>query len=279
MFIFTDANDQADKPLTINSKGVLSDYVSESHRWDQRVFLFIMSSPSSAYSQQSRGSFDDSDAAAADDNSVDHNNFFPKQEKLATLCARTGGEVFVCKSMKDAQNSMRALFTKLHASPASVGIKFSVVEKDGLSSELSPPSLSFARLVVKIHGEWPIPEAGWVNHETESLPVRHSLPLLSLVKDKASIASTRQMYQIAKELDLLSESYEVVGIVSRALILAKDEMYPVFVRGSCRTDVDYPFAILAPGKVMGSLQLIVLPFNYHDTCGDRIINIDEIIGY
>jgi len=284
IFLFTNGNPQVGQDFHLFTKWkTLSEYVNHIYKWDHRVFLFVM--------------FNQEDSAKC-----------TVPSHLAGLCATTGGEVFICKTMKDAYESVKNLSTRLLTSHPSVAVKFHVVDAnkgetiggdtstagggndavdgatgtdgsgDAFSSGMNENVGVGARLVVRSVGEWPIPEQGWIDIRDVNgkLPIRDAIPLLSVLKGNSlSVTTSKSMLQLAKDLDVHPDTYEINMNGARALDLDKNDVYPVYVTSSWRhldsgagADVSStanppePFGLLCTGSKTGIYQLVVLPFNF-----------------
>lgn len=255
IFLFTNGNHQNSQEFELFTKWkTLSEYVHEVYKWDHRVFLFVM------FNQEEKSKC-------------------TVPSHLTNLCNITGGELSICKSLKEAYDSAKALSTRLLSSHQTVGVKFSIV--DGNKGETiagSGSSSTAARLSVKSPGEWPIPEQGWVDIRDPSgkLPIRDAIPLISVLKGNSpAVAMSKSLLQLAKDSDIHPDTYDLSINSGKSLELDKNEMYPVYVNASWKhhdsattseaaltASPPEPFGIMSTGSRPGSYQLTLLPFNY-----------------
>jgi hypothetical protein len=110
-------------------------------------------------------------------------------------------------------------------SPNISGSFANVNASTSLSSASTSASASvIAKLVVKSHGEWPIPEAFYVDKSIENLPIRTAHPVFTLDRNitqapqvgQSSVsfnsnitASCMAELQLLKELDIRVDTYEL----------------------------------------------------------------------
>lgn len=270
--IFTDGRVVVGKEVFIqkfngSSKGVGDDFTSDSFRWDHRVFLVIV-----------RHQIKGEEVIKVSD--------LPKD--LTDLCTITGGDVMICQGISETISAMHTLALKL--SHKSVGVKFTTtnLETESLNN---PPSSTLCRLIsMKGQGEWPIPESFVIDNIAKSYPLRNTHPILTINRNIGIglSPSINSLYRTAKELDINFDLYDINVCNSlsmgsntnqnlyKTLGLIKDERYHVFVSESSKLDIHStnnsvlnlsqiyppPFAILSPGKSPGSIELMILPFNY-----------------
>jgi hypothetical protein len=179
---------------------------------------------------------------------------------LVDLCTSSGGEVAVCRSLKDMQTVLRNLAFKLTLS--SVDVRFGS-DTDATSLSTTSESAKLVRLKISGPGEWPIPESFWISQITENFIPRQRHPVLTIAKGMtaesgtgsgtsastsaaavATIAPPKYFLKLAKELDLAVDSYEVIPAVgasysvNQSLGITNEESYHVYVKGSGPTQAD-----------------------------------------
>jgi hypothetical protein len=265
--IFTDGRVVNGKEVFIqkingSSKGVGDEFTSDSFRWDHRVFLVIV-----RHQNIGEGSIKFSDLPS----------------DLTDLCTITGGDVMICHGISETVSAIHTLSFKL--SHKFVGVKFAATNLESESSN-NPPSSTLCRLSsIKSQGEWPIPESFVIDKATKSFPLRNTHPILTINRNIGNgQQSINSLYRTAKELDINFDIYDINVChplmmspnanqnLYQTLGVVKDERYHVFISESCKLDILStnniglkvlpPFAILSTGKLPGSIELMILPFNY-----------------
>jgi hypothetical protein len=158
--------------------------------------------------------------------------------ELKALAEATGGEVIVCRGLKDTLENVKS-FVKKSVVP-------SVVVK--LMHEHPPKSdiLINVKLAIKSPSEWPIPEAFWVDKNVDNLPLRTAHPILRIERSPTNCSAE---LALLREMEIAYDTYELAlaptsneEIVSkgsdilRILGLGKEERCFVYVKGSHRLD-------------------------------------------
>lgn len=279
--LFTDGREHEGKDLTLTqlsgtSMGTGSDFVSDPWRWDHRVFLILTCGSGGQRNE----------------------NVVPKC--LANICGATGGDIIHCLSLKDIAPTMRALSKKILDSK-SICVRFcsqKLKQKDDTTDSderLYNGASILTRLIVKCDGEWPFPEA--FDTRLKNTPPRQTHPVLQIIRDNRTNTPTAAsaFLRMATELNVPMDIYPIIcdNLFHQNLGVSADEKYAVGIAITNLSDGIVmnsasiiasegpvhsggnnlegfgnhtncvPFAILCPGKgAPGSVELVILPFNY-----------------
>lgn len=158
--------------------------------------------------------------------------------ELKALAEATGGEVIICRGLKDTLDNVKS-FVKKSLIP-------SVVVK--IMHEHPPKSdiVINVKLAIKSPSEWPIPEAFWVDKNVDNLPLRTAHPILRIERSPTNCSAE---IALLRELDIAHDTYELAlaptsieeiankgSDILRILGLGKEERCFVYVKGSHRLD-------------------------------------------
>jgi hypothetical protein len=283
IIVFTEGLKNDEEVSFVKTSGTGGDMVAEPYRWDQRFYFTVMC-PERPIDPLGLTDQDSTIGIQADTDENLH-------AEITSVAGLSGGEVLTYNDLAGVHALVSTLSEKVAVPSVAVKIVAEEVMWDQQLSRPSgmyPPSYVMTRLLVKNPGEWPLPEPFWVDTRTESLPTRPAQPVLQVLPVDAS---TKAHLQLAKELDIHIDVYEVVSVpaasvvavksqsVHKMLGLQRSEFYAVCVRGSARKDTQFgaalkgssianaasaepPCAILGPGKIGGNAELFVLPYNY-----------------
>eukprot|EP01041_Mallomonas_annulata_P009658 gene9658-20085_t len=283
IILLTDGISSSLKDIVLSKPaGTGGEFTMEPFRWDQRFFSLVINGGLESVAMRNK----------THPPPPDHDVSF---SQLRTLAHLTGGDCHECNGLKDTLSTMKQLFIRIAVPSVLIKLAPQLAPQLEASTEPNavtlPPEGLTCSLVVKEHGEWPIPEAFWVDKKSEHVQQRHAHPTLTISSTHhqstmLSTTSLQAFLHTAADIDLSVDVYElhshssssssssyhkpsVSHGVLKALGARKDIKLTVFVQGSGLEGgggggcVSHPVGVIqASGRGPDAEELILLPYNF-----------------
>ncbi|CAF0859992.1 unnamed protein product [Didymodactylos carnosus] len=234
--------------IPMNTGPVGSELTKEPFRWDQRLFAVVLGLGSQPITDQLG------------------NQFIPQAIEcpINAMCDVTGGRSYLISSQKTLTQCLESLVQKIQTG---VVVSFEKVNDDGTRDDersiwhTSRKMIMIPKSIPKTEFNWPIPEDYWPSMTALSLPSRTAHPTLKF-QCQACEAAVMDKFPFDK--------YELEPSPLTQHILERRQpstAWQVFVQGSSRLgpqDLGSPFGYLKASSNLQSVNLYVMPYNYHE---------------